>query len=68
MWTEYDNTMVDFVEPNDIVKYRGKIITVTEVDDSDNDRVALFGIDWMDYNIEVRVPCGTYVPLVYWQD
>lgn len=66
MWTEYDKTMIDFVEPDDILKYRGKIITVTDVDDSDSLRVKVSGYDWMDYPTEVSVPCGTYVPLVYW--
>lgn len=66
MWTEYDKTMIDFVEPNDIIKYRNKIITVDDVDDSDPKRVRITGLDWMDYGIEVSIPCGTYVPLIYW--
>jgi hypothetical protein len=68
MWTKYDETLVDWVQPGDIVKHRSKVVTVDEIDDSDNDKVRLIGIDPMDYSIEVTVPCGTYVPLVYWQD
>lgn len=69
MWTEYDRTIAEWVCRDDIIQHRGKVITVNTIDDdTDPDAVYIFGINEMDDEIEVRIPCGNSVSLVYWQD
>lgn len=69
MWTKYDETLSDFIAPGDIIKHHGRVITVDSIDDdSDPVRIKVYGINEMDDDVEAFVPCGTYVPLVYWQD
>jgi hypothetical protein len=65
MWRVDDYTLINYVLRDDMIRWQDEVIKVVNIQETDT-HVIVYGIDEMDYEVEVEIPDCETVPLVVW--
>jgi hypothetical protein len=68
MWRIDDWTLADFLVEGDVIRFNDIILTITNIEEDDDDYLKIIGTDDMwEERIEVMIPSLDTVPLLVWE-
>ena len=68
MWRIDDWTLADFLVEGDVIRFNDIILTITNIEEDDDDYLKIIGTDDMwEEIVEVMIPSLDTVPLLVWE-
>jgi hypothetical protein len=68
MWRIDDWTLADFLVEGDVIRFNDIILTITNIEEDDDDYLKIIGTDDMwEERVEVMIPSLDTVPLLVWE-